>query len=55
MADWAALLTGIFAKKGTEELKASKAIKKAVSAASAAHSGQPPEALQASLQAFLSG
>ena len=55
MAEWGALLTGLFAEKGAEELNASKAEKKSVKAAAAQAGGQTKDALRASLQAFLEG
>ena len=50
---WQAVLGAVFASKGVQELKASKAKKKALQAA-AQQSSQSAEALEAALDAFLS-
>ncbi len=51
--DWQAVLASVFAAKGAQELKASKAKKKALKAA-AKQSADSSDALEASLDAFLS-
>ena len=51
--DWQAVLAAMFATKDAQELKASKAKKKALKAA-AQQSGDSHDALEASLDAFLS-
>ena len=51
-ADWGASLERLFAKKGVEELKASKAVKKVVKAA-AQHSNRSAQELSRQLEEFL--